>query len=773
MVDILPNLFHLCIFTIANAFFVYALYKRLSLVARGQAATSLAPMEARLRSVLLNVIFQFKLFQKPVRGLMHAFIFYGFLAYLIHTMSQMVAGNVWYFLVQEGLDPYSFWLTDYIWLGFSLDKGMAGLAFVGILAIIALTVLLMYSVKLGKRVNWRTSPLIQWFFLLLLSVETMALLAVLVGSGTAFYESVVQHFSLFVLTGLGFFAYRRWVRRAKGLDVPSTQSAIVLLLISNLMLSTLIGFAAQNYLDGGLHGTWIQGLMHSILSGIGLEIIDMDTAFAVRNFSWWLHIATVYTFMIYVPLSKHSHLVFAPINFFLIQNRPLGQMKMMDFEAEDASFGASNLSGLPWPSLLDSLSCIECGRCTVVCPANQTNKPLDPKKIMVDIKHSMLENQKGLMQSTGNASPPPIIGEPYITEEELWGCTSCHACVEACPVGNNQLDAIMEMRRGLVLGESRFPQELQTAFQNMENQSNPWGIGSHTRADWCADMNVKTLAENADVDVLYWAGCAASFDDRNKKIARSFVSIMQEAKVNFGILGTEENCTGDSARRAGNEYLYQTLAQKNIKTFERYKVKKIVTACPHCFNTLKNEYPQMGGQYEVQHHSDFIDDLIRKKKIHMDENKVEKAKQRRGTYHDSCYLGRYNEIYEEPRNLANKALGMDLAEAADHHRTSLCCGAGGAQMWMEEKHDRVNNTRSKQLIDTGADTIATACPFCITMITDGVKNNHLSEDVRVLDVAELVEANMERKKGVEGVEHSHPQGKLPEGFTSRETNGSH
>ena len=590
--DLWINLSHLAVFGAANLCFFYAVYKRLRLVSKGQPAGALAPLESRIRSLLLNVIFQFKLFGHPLRGLMHAFIFYGFISYLVHTTSQMIAGNGWLLLKEHGFEPYNFWLTDYIWLGFAPSMGAASLAFLGLLTLIALTVLCMYSLKLGKRWNWRTSALIQWFFLLLLSVETAALVLVLVGSGTPFYEAIVQHFSLFVLVSLLYFAYRRWVRHAKGLDVPSSQSAIVLLLIGTLMLSTLAGSAAQLGLDGGEHAVWIQNLMHSLLQSLGM--IDGHSTVAVRNFSWWLHIATVYAFMIYVPLSKHSHLIFAPINYFLIKKRPWGQMSMLDLESEDAVWGAANVAQLQWSSLLDGLSCIECGRCTLACPASQTGKPLDPKKIMVDVKHSLLENQKALLNNKkANGSEAKgseakgIIGHGYITEEELWGCTSCHACVEACPVGNNQLDAIMDMRRNLVLTESRFPNELQTAFQNMENQSNPWGMGAHSRAEWCADMGVGTMAEDSDVDILYWAGCAASFDERNKKIARSFVSILQKAKVKFGILGAEENCTGDSARRGGNEYLYQTLAQKNIETLNRYKVKKIVTACPHCYNTLK------------------------------------------------------------------------------------------------------------------------------------------------------------------------------------------
>ena len=754
--DLFINLFHIALFTAANLGFFYAIYKRLYLIFKaGQPSGDLSSWGARIRSFLLNVVFQFKLFKRPVRGIMHAFIFYGFLIYMFHTTNQMIGGNLWYYFKESGMDPYAFHLTDYIWLGFSLSSTTTALLIGGLLVLIALTVMAMYSVRIGKRIHWRTSPGLQWAFLSLLSLEAGATLLVLLSSGTYFYKSFLLYFSLLVLFSLGFFAYRRWIRRSSELDVPSPQSAIVLLLISTLMLSTLFGDGAEALYKGSTTG--IQGLIASFLELLGVQ--SKEGALAVRNFNWWLHICTVYAFMIYVPLSKHSHLIFAPINFFLIKKRPLGQMSMMDLEAEESVWGAAHISELPWKSLLDGLSCIECGRCTLVCPANLTGKPLDPKKIMVDIKHSMLEHQKALLEpgkGPGENPPSPILGKPYVTEEELWGCTSCNACVEACPVGNNQLDAILDMRRNLVLSESRFPAELQSTFQNMENQSNPWGMGSHTRGDWCQDLDVKTMAQDSDVDVLYWVGCAAAFDERNKKIARSFVSILNEAKVNFGILGTEENCTGDSARRGGNEYLYQTLAGKNIETLNKYKVKKIVTACPHCYNTLKNEYPQMGGNYEVQHHSDLIDDLLQEKKIKLDDEKVKSMNHRRATYHDSCYLGRYNEIFDEPRRITKKALGMDLAEPTDHGRTSLCCGAGGAQMWMEEKHEHVNQKRTQQLLDTGADTIATACPFCITMVSDGLKTQDLTEKVNVLDVAEIVKSSMEGSKD-----------KLPASFTDK------
>lgn len=746
--DLLTNIFHIVIFTIANVFFVYAVGVRVMMMTKLQPVEGLAGWGTRIRSFLLNVLFQYKLFKHPIRGIMHSFIFYGFIAYLMHTTSQMIAGNGWALFKMNGVNPYTFFLTDYIYLGFTLTGLQAGLLMLGLIMAIGLTISVFSSMRFRKQNNFWTNPALQWTALGISLAFFGAVFAVLLGSGTAIYEAFVQYFSVFVLLGLAFFAYRRWVRRAKGLDIPSTQSAIVLLLIATLMLSTLAGSAAQKFIDNGHHAIWINNAVIALLQGMGMN--DVTTATAIRDFSWWLHLGTVYAFMIVVPQSKHSHLIFAPMNFFMVKGTPLGQMTMMDLEAEDAVWGAGNVSELPWSAMMDGLSCIECGRCTVECPANRTGKPLDPKKIMVDVKHATLDHWESLWAGKGEDGTPaasPIIGDPYITDEELWSCTSCLACVDQCPVGNNQLDAILQMRRNLTLAEARIPAELQVAFQNMENNSNPWGMGAHTRGDWCEDLGVKTMAEDSNVDVLYWVGCAASFDDRNKAVARSFVKIMQQADVNFAILGTEENCTGDSARRGGNEYLYQTLAQTNIETMNNYNVKKIVTACPHCYNTLKNEYPQMGGNYEVEHHSDFIESLLHDNKIEMDAAEVAKMSDRRPTYHDSCYLGRYNEIYDEPRTLVREAIGVDVSEAVDHHKTSLCCGAGGAQMWMEEHYERVNEKRTGQLVDTGADLIVAACPFCNVMMTDGVKGMGLQDNVKVLDVAEVVAAGMKGGTG--------------------------
>lgn len=742
--EIGTHAFHVIFFVLASAVFVRAILFRIGLVRKGQKVEQLAPLEGKLRSFLINVLFQRKLFLHPARGIMHGFVFYGFVAYLFHTSSQMVAGNLWTLFIANGIDPYGFNVADYVPFDLGLSGGQAMICILGSVGVIALLFVALNNIKIGKKFQASKSAGMQWLFLVAMLGLLGGIFALMIGSGAQTYEAIVQYFSVLVLIGLGYFSYRRWVRRSEELTIPSVESAVVIYLIATLMVSTLAAGAASAMLSGH-HASFISAATGKILHWLGM--VDKTDAVAVRNFSWWVHLASVYIFMMYVPTAKHSHLIFAPMNYFMARNAPRGQIKMMDLE-NSTVYGASNLNELPWSSLLDGLSCIECGRCTVQCPANRTGKPLDPRKIIVDIKHALVEHAGALAAHTDeNPQPSPVLGGHYISDEEIFACTSCYACVEACPVGNNQLEAILEMRRNLVLVESRFPQQLQLAFNNMEKNSNPWGVAAHTRADWCSDLGVKTMAEDSKVDVLYWVGCAGSFDERNKKIARSLVKIMQKANVKFGILGTEENCTGDSARRGGNEYLYQTLAQTNIETLNRYGVKKIVTACPHCYNTLKNEYPQMGGNYDVVHHSDFIDDLIRDEKIEMDPAAVESMKERRGVYHDSCYLGRYNDVYDQPRDVARAALGMDLAEASDHGSTSLCCGAGGAQMWMEEQYERVNEKRTGQLLDTGADTIATACPFCITMITDGVKSAHLDDKVKVLDIAELVAASM---KGGEG-----------------------
>jgi len=670
----------------------YAVMKYWKLAHLGQAQEIKSTFAQKVKSMFVNVVLQKKLMQRPVRGIFHVFIFYGFIIYGGHTTSQLIGGF---------FGPYQMPLVGTTGYEFSIPALM------------------------GK--------VIPHFELL--------------------YGHALDVVSLLVLAGLAFFALRRWVYRAYELDRPSRQSMIVIGMISTLMISTLIAEGAHVILKNHSHGLPIRESVASILVSLG---VTSANAGYVAIAGWWTHILTVFAFMAFVPNSKHAHLIWAPVNFWFEKETPKGQLSYLDTENAKV-WGAANVQDFTWKDHMNGLSCIECGRCTIECPANRTGKVLNPKGIMTDLKHALMEQmhkveaakKAGKTDEEITAMPELRVIDNYTSQEALWACTTCYACVEACPVGNNQVDAIIGMRRALVLSEGALPGELQTALTNMENQSNPWGVGSHKREEWAEGLNIKTMAKWAEAgekpDVLFWVGCAGAYDDRNKKIAQSIAGLMNKADVKFGILGTEENCTGDSARRAGNEYLFQTLAGMNIQTMNNYGVQKIVTGCPHCFNTLKNEYPQMGGNYQVEHHTTYLDNLLKENKIQVDQSKAKEL----GlvTYHDSCYLGRYNDNYSAPRSILEKATGGKVVEAIDNKSRGLCCGAGGAQMWKEEekstdgagvKAERVNIKRTKQLVDTEAKTVASACPFCITMVADGVKSMEKEESIKTLDVAEIL-----------------------------------
>jgi Fe-S oxidoreductase/nitrate reductase gamma subunit len=458
---------------------------------------------------------------------------------------------------------------------------------------------------------------------------------------------------------------------------------------------------------------------------------------------WVVHVLSFVAFLVILPGTMLRHMFTSPLNMYLKdRDRPKGAMRPMPnlIETELESFGASTIEDFTWKQLLDTDACTMCGRCTAVCPAHATGKPLDPREIVLKTGE--------VMAATGAPKVSPPIGVDgeitiganslfeRITAEEIWSCTTCKACDENCPVNIEILDKILDMRRYLSLMESNFPTELGNAYRSMENSGNPWGMSQGERADWADKLEGIRIIEGGDpfsAEYLYWVGCAGSFDDKNKKVTQAMAQLLQRAGIDFAILGPSEMCTGDPARRSGNEYIFQMLATQNIETLNGMGVKKIITQCPHCFNTLANEYPELGGTYEVVHHSQFLEWLVDDGRLDLSGARLDE----RIVYHDSCYLGRHNDVYLAPRKVIGSIGGLEVVEAPRNGTKGMCCGAGGARMWMEEHIGKqVNVERSQELIETGASRIATACPFCYIMIDDGVKGEGLEDDaVKVADIA--------------------------------------
>ncbi len=530
-------------------------------------------------------------------------------------------------------------------------------------------------------------------------------------------------------------AYRRIVVRPTSLG-KSKDANLILLFTGSLMVAILFMNA---YLILA-HRPFFAASMpvSNAIAGLLRDLDGSPGAYEYWFIGWkWVHMLLVLGFAMYIPNSKHLHIIAAGPNTFL---KPLDRVKPMrtiDFTNESLTqYGAAKITDLSWKDTLDLYSCTECGRCQDLCPAWNTGKPLSPKRLIVDLKTNLYRNKDAVLAGK-HEEVGPIIDE-NVSENVIWACTSCRACEVACPVFIQQVDKIYETRRNLVMMESRFPAEVQTVFKNMETNASPWAFAASDRANWAEGLDVKTMAEVGsanDVDLLLWVGCAGSFDDRNKKVLRSFVNLLKKAEVKFAILGTEEQCTGDPARRIGNEYLFQTLATANVETLSRYQVKKVVTACPHCFNTLKNEYKDLGGNYEVVHHSQYISQMIREGKL-----KPATALNAKVTFHDSCYMGRWNGVYDEPRDALNAIPGLEFVEMKSNHDKSMCCGAGGGRMWMEETiGKRVNVTRTEQALETGATVIAASCPFCMTMIGDGLKSKDQQDRVKIMDLAELMD----------------------------------
>jgi Fe-S oxidoreductase len=469
--------------------------------------------------------------------------------------------------------------------------------------------------------------------------------------------------------------------------------------------------------------------------------MEPQTIILMEHITWWIALGLILLFLPYFPMSKHAHLFMGPINIMAKENRrSMGTLEKIDFE-DDAieQFGTSKLHHLPQNQLLDGYACIQCSRCQDACPAYETGKELSPSAIEINKRYFFNDNFKDLAE--GKKFDIPLT-DWMLTEEAVWSCTTCGYCVEVCPVANEPMLDILRIRQDLVMMESKFPQDAMETFEKMENYGNPWGLSPKDREDWMEGREVPLLREKKKTDVLYWTGCSGAYDTRGREISQSVADIFNKAGVDYACLGNEETCTGDSARRIGNEYLFQTMAEQNKETFEQYDFKKIVTQCPHCFTTLKNDYAELGIDLDVVHHSQFIDELIQTEKIKPN-NWVEEDV----TFHDPCYLGRHNNEYDAPRNVLQSLLkDGEIKEMEKSKSESFCCGAGGGNMWYEIKTgERINQNRIKQAVDTKAKTVAAACNFCNIMLEDGVKTTENEGNIRVLDIAEMVAEGLKEK----------------------------
>ena len=549
---------------------------------------------------------------------------------------------------------------------------------------------------------------------------------------------------VFILVGLILATSRRYILKPDRLD-RTASDAITLVLVFLVVISGFIleGFRMSIAPPVGMaepeiirHPEWSKWSFLGYAFGSGVKGLSEGARTNWYITMWWFHVLLTIGVVVYVALSfsNLSHILVAPINVFLRSLRPKGALVPIELEKAE-TFGVSRIEDFTWKQLLDLDACTRCGRCQDNCPAYLSGKPLSPKRLTQNLKTYLVERQAPLFSRGrgGNPRELALIGE-VITEDELWFCTTCRACQEACPVFVEHVDKIVDMRRHLVLEEAKLPETAEGILKCIETRGHSCRGTTATRTDWTKGLEVKVLAESSHVDVLYWVGCAASLEDRNMKVAIALAKLLTSAGVNFGILGVEESCCGEPPRRMGNEYLFQIQTQRNIETLKNYGVKRIVTTCPHCFNTLKNEYPQFGGEFDVIHHTQFIAQLLREGRL-----KPAKGINQVITYQDSCYLGRYNDIYEAPRQILRSIPGARIAEMNRHWSNSFCCGGGGGRFWMEERvGKRMNEMRTDHIIETGASVVATACPYCLQMFEDGIKTRGKEETLEAMDIAELI-----------------------------------
>jgi Fe-S oxidoreductase len=677
------------IFWGAAVFFALAMARHLRVFAAAGPSRPFANVPARVAGLVQYAFLQTKMFKDPRAGLMHAGIFWGFVLLTIGTADSVTGGIIQVVLTA----PFG----GTLWVAISAMQNVV---------------------------------------------------------------------AIIVLASIAWAYVRRLITRPARLTF-NRDALVILAMIGGVVAAELLAQIAQVARYGEIDGAFIANVVAVPLRSLPPSVLEVG--FAVL---WWGHIALVAAFFCYLPFSKHLHIATSFPNILFRKLAPRGELPRMDLEDEAATFGLKTLQDLGWKDLLDGFTCTECGRCQAACPAWATGKPLNPKTFIMGIREMSIDAENGIDLIPNS----PIVRETYgledtrpaaaalarpivdtaIPYDAVWDCVTCGACVEACPVLIEHVDKIVGLRRNLVLEESRFPAELTPAFRAMENQGNPWGQPASARTDWTRGLpfDVPVVADLAaqgrldELEVLYWVGCAAAFDPRNQKVARAVATCLHAAGVDFAILGQEESCTGDPARRMGNDYVFQILAAGNVDTLNRYAMgeRAIVTACPHCFNTIGNEYGQLGGQFKIVHHSTYLADLVASGRLAtLPEDATSTTGDHRPgavTVHDSCYLARYNNVVTAPRSVLGAA-GVTITEMEKSGKNTFCCGAGGGRMWMEEtRGTRINAERARQVVETGADTVATACPFCMVMLSDGLAAADGGQAVTTLDVSEVLAARI-------------------------------
>jgi Fe-S oxidoreductase/nitrate reductase gamma subunit len=574
-----------------------------------------------------------------------------------------------------------------------------------------------------------------------------------------FQSFVVDLFGALVMVGVLLAAARRHFRRPEKL-VYTREATLILAAVFVICLQ---GFLVEGWRIAATNDPWrAWSPFGNLVARASRPLMTDGQMRAAHLWMWWFHLVSVLGFVAWVPYTKLMHVFTAPLNIYAANLAPLGAaLKGVDFEGAE-SFGVNSLGGFTWKDLLDLDACTECGRCNAACPAHAVGKELSPRDIILqlrDLLHERPRDAFGLVSGVGAGAgavgasagttpadggptadvearrPLPIIGAvPATSPAPLWQCTTCAACMEACPVFIEQMPKIVDMRRHLVMEEAVFPDSMQEAVMSLERRGHPFAGTQATRLDWAEGLDVRHVKDAADAEVLLWVGCGGALVERNQRVTRATAQLLEQAGVRFAVMGREEKCSGDPARRIGNEFLFEALAKENVGNLNKYGVKRVVTACPHCFNTFKNEYPQYGGRFEVYHHSEYLAGLVDEGRLRPRSDGDKKI-----TFHDPCYLGRQNGVYEAPRRLVEMAARGGALEMARSRNKSFCCGGGGGMSFVDEPAgQRVNQERAREAVETGADVVAVGCPFCMTMLEDGVGARRGDRDVKVLDVSELL-----------------------------------